>query len=214
MGYKRATKKSRAIKRRIPRAVARIPMPEIKHSDGVGGPSNVTPNGIIMQVNGLAPQGTDFTNRIGRRIKVLRTEINMQYFASTAGVPASGSSLRCIVVLDNEVRGLTPGVTDILDVTGLTGTMSMMNANNLRRFKVVHDHMYPITNLNGTQASMMASCRSLIKKRFEINFTSAGNAVGDVLDNLMWMVLIGDASAAATVVVSANMRSRTWYHDA
>lgn len=214
---KRIIKRKKAYKRSVPRAMARIPMPEVKHVDGIMNATPVTPMGISTQVCGLPSQGTDFTNRIGRRIKVLKTEINMQYFPNAAGLPAGSSALRCIILFDNEVRGVSPAptVADILDVTSTppTGTMSLFNANNVRRFKVLHDHMYPITNLTGSQAAMMVSCRTMVNKKFEINFTSASATIADVLDNMIWMVVIGDAAASGTTVVNAAMRSRTWYVD-
>lgn len=105
------------------------------------GNSSTTVGTVINLTNGII-QGDDINQRTGQQIKILK---NTLHFRATALL--TSQSFRLIVFKDNDNRGTTPAVTEVLNSANF---MAMYNPTPLQqgRFKIFKDVTLDC-NLNG-----------------------------------------------------------------
>jgi hypothetical protein len=235
MAYKKYTK--RATKRRTTRRKAGrktrsngsrklrkytdVLIPEIKHYDNattIAAPMTPTQTMQVMTGIGFYPvQGTDFTNRIGRRVKIIKMQMNCILTPALGTIANSGDIVRCDLWIDKECKGTTPTAVDVYE-TPTNGTASFQNASYLRRFQQLHQTYHAITPMSSSVSSVssaaaqVASCYdiALPKGGIEVNFGTNNGNVTDILDNLVFMGM-SQNGAAASCTIGVNMRY--WYTD-
>lgn len=185
--------------------------------------AQVNTTGAITLLNG-STQGTDYTNRIGRKIVVkslyirgamLNEQANNQLTTGTQGAQAG----RMIVFVDMQPNGATPAVTDLLVSAS---PYSQLNLNNRDRFKIIKDKMYffdpYVYTTTATQAS--AALTNQIKQikcyknmNLETIYNS-GNAgtIGDIQSGALYLLFIGSATSGTTDL-NANLSIRVRFVD-
>lgn len=165
---------------------------------------NVTADttGSVTLLNGLT-QGTDYTNRIGRKVTLRSIEIKGQNFVT----PATGvdQNQRILIVHDRDPTGVLPAITDIL--TAVT-PVALRNLNNRTRFTILMDKRF---QLNAT-AEPTSTRLWKYYKRFYKMMDFNGNNFGDIRDitnGAIYYVSLGNVAAGATAGGSfANVRIR------
>lgn len=182
-------------------------------------PINTT--GSFTLLNGLVP-GTDFNNRIGRKIFMNSLYIrgfcrhNNDFVANSA---SSGDLWRMIVFMDMQPNGAAPTVTDLL----VTATSSShLNMNNRDRFKVLIDKQYapgPWTALVGPPVNISGDRTAFpVKKYKKINAETIYNAgaagtIGDIISGALYMFWIGQYAAGSGVQGEAVVSTRLRFSD-
>lgn len=90
-------------------------------------------------------QGSDFVNRIGRRIIVksvfVRGYIQTEGSLTQAAAGAPAQQCRLIILVDMQPNGAVPAITDILEGVA---PHYQLNLNNRDRFKILRDTTYEL----------------------------------------------------------------------
>jgi len=164
---------------------------ELKDIDTDISAVTINSTGAVTLINGVA-QGTDFTQRVGRKFQMKSILIRMvAYFGSTSILP---SVFRWMVVYDKQTNAAAPAVTDILDAATVT---SNANLSNRERFVVIYDKIHVI----GATAANDNSMKYIKKyKRIFMETTNGGtaNTVGSIQTGGLFFVTVGDRVAGTT----------------
>lgn len=172
-------------------------------------------NAVLM--NGL-PQGTDSTQRIGRKIMMKSIQANIEVTLQsestmTVGTPISGvtpGTVRCLVVYDSQANGAAPDITDILQLGSIGSLVSPMNLNNRERFKIIWDkrrHIDP-------QGPGTIHFHLYKKCGLPVVF-NGGNAgtIADIQTGSVYIFLITDVQATAANTMGALAYTRIRFLD-
>jgi len=168
--------------------------------------TNVVTNANVVTI--FAPaQGTDFTQRLGRRVMV--KTIQVQGFLRTEGATATTAMVRLVCVLDMQ-RNLTannPAITDILgDSTGAF-VQDFNNLDNRSRFKVIFDHkVYMQTGqlAAGTVLASGADSKAIVNMYKKVNFpVTFGTGISGISADI--------ATGAITLFALSNSAAGTAY---
>jgi hypothetical protein len=194
--------------------------PEVKHFDAVfAGNLPVTATWGIAGLPCIPTQGTDFTNRIGRKIKVVAYQVMMTFYTISAGqVPRTGTTILCDLWEDKETKGTLAAATDIYQTNDCT---DFPNATNMKRFKRLHRMKHDVSvqqvdPLLATEIVNMVETNETGRIPFNmgVNFVSNTGAIADVMDNGVVLALstttgmVGGAAGFA-----ATVRLRYWFVD-
>lgn len=158
--------------------------------------------GSVTLLNGLI-QGTDYTNRIGRKVTLRSIEIKGQNFVT----PGTGvdQNQRVLIVHDNDPNGVLPAITDIL--TAVT-PVALRNLNNRTRFNILLDKRF---QLNATAEPTSTRLWKYYKKMYrqeEFNGNNFGD-IRDITQGAIYYVSLGNVAPGATAGGSfANVRIR------
>lgn len=111
--------------------------PELKYIDTSILNSSPTSSGTTTLLNGVS-QGTDYTNRIGRKIIVKSILANFRIYPNTAATTLSaGDHVRFLCVYDTQTNSAT--IATASDILASGDINSPMNLNNRDRFHVIFD---------------------------------------------------------------------------
>lgn len=151
--------------------------------------------GSVTLVNGCA-QGTDFTNRVGR--KYTNLSVQMQGKIHPVDTTTGSTKCRVMLVFDTQPNGALPSITDVL--TASTSN-SFMNLNNRDRFKVLCDHNVVVGAVSdvATQAFAMSPTVHNVSfyKKISLETINDGTsaAIGDIQSGSIFLLTIGDQGA-------------------
>ncbi len=146
------------------------------------------------------PQGTDDTERIGRKITI--TNVNLRLNAQKAQDATEAADVwRCIIYIDNQANKATAAVEDILTAAG---TNTFRNLDNAKRFNVIYDKteniastVYDATNNLAEVKNRWFSTFHYSKEGIPITFTGAAGVIGEITEKnigLLWINLSGKTS--------------------
>lgn len=164
--------------------------------------------GSVTLLNGVAT-GTDFTNRIGRRI--LMKSLYVRGFVFPIDSTVVDNLSRVIIVYDSQVNGAIPAITDILKEAF---SESQINLNNRDRFHILADKTFQMGSVNNTatqayQGSPTVHKFKIFKKlNLEVIFGGTTNLVASIQTGALWMVTIGNVGANAGSDITATSRVR------
>lgn len=184
-------------------------MMEKKVIDTAAASYAVDTTGSITLINGVA-QGSDFTNRTGRKSKMVTVQVAGQLGPTGGTDNSTGCHAKVFVVFDTQPNGALPTMTDIL--TASTSD-SFMNLNNRDRFKVVAQHdvaLGPFDNTSTTAYSDSAISLVSIYKKIDVETIYDGTTAGiaDVQTGSLLLVTIGNNAAAQGYVARLAVRVR------
>lgn len=108
---------------------------ELKVCDVAGANTVTLAAGAVTLLNGIA-QGTDFTNRIGRKICMKSLLFRFHIYPNTAASHMQGNTVRLIIFIDLQANAAAAVTTDLLQTASYD---SPLNLNNRDRFKVIVD---------------------------------------------------------------------------
>lgn len=167
--------------------------------------------------------GSDFTNRIGRKILnkslYIRGRVTITSAVTGAVNTIGCQQARMIIVVDNQPNGAAPATTDLLKQSLVE---SQLNANNRDRFKVIKDKTFifePYINVTtATQAQSAVNrasydikCYKKLNVETIFNGTNGGT-IGDVNSGAIYMFWIGSNIAGGSDV-SAILTTRIRFDD-
>lgn len=219
MPFKKTRKvyKRRAAPRRKMRMYRTPGEANMKHFDTTSMSQPVASNATTqfeMAPFGLS-EGTDFNQRLGRKIRIYKVEMWCNCVPNPGFVNPQGDSVRCIVVLDSEVRGVTFTGGDIMDSAS---SLTFYNASKVpSRFKVIDDMARPIvpTSIAAGVTTSTASVpvwKMTYSVPFTINYVSNFGTLVDIQDFSIRATAIATTSASNP---SSNMQmnARYWFKD-
>jgi len=225
MARKRATKSTKKTtyksKRYGKMVLTRGPTyaPEIKHFDvkqvtqAIDGLNKIW---SVLALPCVPTQGTDFLNRIGRRIFVKSVEVMVRFTVPTpADVPASGDMLIHDFFLDKESKGAAPAASDIYDNILIPGPLAMspLNAAQLRRF---HRYSRMSHDVNVVQNGVSVNISEMSMMKFKVNkvvsFKDTTATLADVLDNSFVLCVCNTVTATAAAY-KYDVVCRYWFTD-
>lgn len=165
---------------------------------------------VPLLLNGVA-QGSDFNNRIGRKITMKSITVRLVTFCSTLSV---STLIRYFIVLDTQCNAAAATVTDVFSGTSPNMSTYIMNLNNRDRFKVLMDKVQRIDVGANTTATPGIPNRSFIKKYIKLNtpvtFGGTGATVGSLITNSLLLFVSSDSLIADgnKYTVAGNIRVR------
>lgn len=164
--------------------------------------------GTVTLLNGVAT-GTDFTDRIGR--KIICRSLYITGMISPVDNTTAANLARLIVVYDNQTNGAAPAVTDILKEAT---ACSQLNLNNRDRFVVLCNKTWAQGSVSDTATQAFSNSPNTFKVkiykklRHEVLFNGTTAAVGSIATGAIWMITIGSATANNGGTFSVSTRTR------
>jgi len=194
--------------------------PEIKHWApalmSIAIPGTAGGSAVCTALGPFSQQGTDFANRIGRKLRVIGVEMMCRLALNAANIFTIGDTVRCQVWLDKECRGALAAPTDIYVDSTL---QSLTNPSNLRRFKLLHTHNCSIapTSVNAGVVDALATMNTVhikFKCNFEVNYINNNADVTSIIDNLLIIhIACGQGGVAGASPGNMDVRHRVTFVD-
>lgn len=170
--------------------------------------SNIASAGALQLLNGV-DQGTDYTQRIGRKIILKSLFFRVNFFPSATTASPTGTICRLLIVYDCQTNSAAPAVTDILQAAEYDAPM---NLNNRDRFKVIYDKYIMMCATAYTTGALTAGdpCPKMLSKYKKMSleeiFSGTANTVGSIATGSIYAMLI--ASSNNTVQADSYFRVR------
>lgn len=198
---------------------------ESKAYDNSSLSTQVNTSGSFIVLNTPVP-GTDYINRIGRKVTVtsvfVRGFMNLEAAATpTTGIVSEAQMGRMIIFVDKQPNGATPATTDLL--TNATA-QSQLNLNNRDRFFILCDKQWVfdpmIYNTTATQAVATVGRTIVpIKKYKKVSVETIYNAgtagtIADITTNAIHLFFIGTVAAGSDTDLNAFFSTRVRFIDA
>lgn len=227
----RTTKKKSSRPRRIRAAGNRpgyarmyqaVKISELKHFEtgfltwSAAGGNEPNTSWQTLAVPCLPVQGTDFNQRIGRRIRIVKIEIRCEVeTVDPAQLSGNGDEFWMELFKDKLTRGTLAGPTDIYNSPG-ANVMGFKNPSNARRFKLLasHKHNVHATTRDGVNETAEVEPKTHVYTlpiKYDMEFTSAGTPVqADVLSN---SIVAAVCNANASLACIYHLNARFWFQD-
>lgn len=144
----------------------------------------------------LSAQGTDYTNRIGR--KTTNVAVQLQGSIRPIDAATNTNKSRVMIIYDTQPNSALPAITDIL--TASTSN-SFMNLNNRDRFRVLVEENVTLGALDNTATQAFAASPTVhninIYRKIALDTIWQGTtaAIGSVASGALYLVTIGDQAA-------------------
>lgn len=160
-------------------------------------------------LNGSAT-GTDFTDRIGRKI------IMKSLYLRCSLEPADNSNLanstvRVFVVYDMQTNGAIPAITDILKSAH---PLAQLNLNNRDRFKILYDKLWTPGAVSNTATQSFAygplvtSFKKWKKLNLETIYGGTTAAVASIQTGSLYLVTLGTLGTGNGDILGFSSRVR------
>jgi len=168
----------------------------------------VNTTGSVTLLNGIAT-GTDFTDRIGR--KVLLKSIQLRWQLEPTDQVVGGNLCRIVIVYDAQTNGAAPAVTDVLKSAS---PLANVNLNNRDRFQILFDKTYLQLFAANTATQAVAFGQAYFRGKLyrrlkhEMVFGGTTAAVGSIQTGSIYLITIGSNIATADSQLSFTSRIR------
>lgn len=191
-----------------------------------------TANSGLLLLNGLAT-GTDYNNRIGRKILIKSLLIRgvAKFNSTDVATPNQTRIGRIIIFIDKQPNGSDPAITSLLDYAGVSsnysylGVMAPLNLNNRDRFVVLRDKFLKF-NMGSLQAAtgtttgtisndMYVNWKVYIKKlSIDVTYSNTNTvaSIADISTNSMFIAFLSQDTAGSEKL-STEMYYRIRYYD-
>ena len=169
-----------------------------------------TAGGSITLLNGVS-QGTDYTNRIGRKIILKSLLARLNVVPNIANSAPQGDIIRIMIVYDCQTNAAAPVLSDII-LNGTVTYQSPMNLNNRDRFKILSDKFVTMEANVYTAGALTAGSprpkqlKIFKKMNMEQIFGGTGNTVGSIQTGAIWLVIVAATSAFSTITFETRVR--------
>lgn len=182
--------------------------------------------------------GSDFNNRIGRKCVIksiyMKYRCFPRYIENPGGAPYVAQSqwpqtaIRVLIVKDTNPNGVTPAITDMLQVdtaTGLVDPLSFINMNNRDRFTIIFDKLHQFgafsTGIVGVSPIQSALGPVCVTKKFykkcnhEVIFNgSSTGLISDIASGALYVVYLGSETLGSNRYGNLENNWRIRYDDA
>lgn len=170
----------------------------IQGETGLGTPSA---GGVWNLIGGVA-EGTDYTQRIGRRITLDSLEFFYTAYPNSSGTSNSGDTHRIMIVLDSQSNGTTPSTTDLLDSNNFS---EFLNENNRDRFHVLYEKYIDLEANSYSGGTLLSGSpkQHTVKFTLELDelttFSGTGAAASDIATGGLWFFVISAQGSWAAI---------------
>jgi len=174
--------------------------------------SNIISTPTVALLNGVAA-GTDFTDRIGR--KIVMKSLYFRAYISPQDAITSDHFIRIAIVYDLQTNGTATAWTDVFKETQPT---SQLNLNNRDRFRILYDKSFCAgsTNNTATQANSNGHNCFFMKKfkplKHEVIFGGTAATVGSIQTGSIYLLMM--SNVATTAGSGLSWSSRVRFYDA
>ena len=103
--------------------------------------------------------GTDFTDRIGRRINVVSVQVRGYYIPDYTTPPCQPQMARLMIIEDLQTNGVIATPADILQAVTVS---SFMNLNNRDRFRVLREEIMTLGAFNNVATQSYAAGNQIV----------------------------------------------------
>lgn len=166
-------------------------------------------NGNFQLLNGV-DTGTDYTNRIGRKIIAKSLLLRFQWYPlSATTTDSNGDALRMIIFCDEQANGVAPIVTDILQTANY---LAPLNLSNRGRFKIIKDKLISMPGwTNAAGALVNGNAVPKVGKVFKtmslpVIFNGTGATVGSIQTNSMYILCLPASNATTGFTFNSRVR--------
>jgi len=162
----------------------------------------------FVLLNGVAT-GTDFTDRIGR--KILMKSLFIRGLIYPQDTTVLNNMCRMIVVYDKQANGTAPVITDVLKTDSAT---AQLNLNNRDRFEVIFDKQWTAGAMNTTatqtysNAPVHRSVKLYKRLNHEVQFGGTTNAIGSIQTGSLYLFTLGIQSDGDGHLLGITVRIR------
>lgn len=176
---------------------------EIKDNDVDIATMPFNTSGAIQLLNGIA-QGTDFTQRVGRKFTMTSIYIRMIIQNGTTQVP--NNIARWMVVYDKQTNS---NALTIANVLAAVSTTAPNNLDNRDRFVVIYDKCHNIGATGGND-NQKVFIRKFRRCNLEVTNSGTGNTVGSIATGSLYFITVGDVvpGTTASTVTAGTVRIR------
>lgn len=163
--------------------------------------------GTVTLLNGVAT-GTDFTDRIGR--KIMMKSIYIQGFCYPVDTTTADTLARLIVVYDTQPNGAAPTIANVLKTAN---SISQTNLDNRDRFRIIYDKRFAIPTINNTATQTYSYGANKVVKLYrkcnlETQFNNTGATITAITTGSLYMITIGNQTANAGGKFALSTRIR------
>lgn len=160
-------------------------------------------------LNGIAT-GTDFTDRIGR--KIIMKSLYFRYTLFPEDETVISNACRFLIVYDSQANGTACSITDVLKSSNPN---AQLNLNNRDRFKVIWDSTKAMPYVNNTATQAMCTGQAVFMgKKFkrlgnlEMVFGGTTAAIGSIQTGSIYLLSIGSQASPAASALAFTSRIR------
>lgn len=181
------------------------PKPEVKFFDSAfpaagipAGAASIIDSTLVAEiVNGTGP-----SQRIGRKIKVLRIDYSLSVWRNGAASGTATDAFRYDIWLDRQSNGAAPGPADLYTAIGggTPGTCEMLNLSNEKRFKRLFTHVEQTNIMSGIGAANPAADVGIkfegsIYPKCVIEYDNSAGLITDLTSNNLFQSWSSDAGS-------------------
>jgi len=150
-------------------------------------------------------QGTEATNRIGR--KIVMSSLYLKGTFNLATTSTGGGTARIIVVYDKQANGTTPAITDVLLSDDV---LAPNNLSNRDRFTKICDFETDVISVNGINSVSVETYRRLNLETM-YNTGNAGT-IGDITSGSLHM-FVAQSGFILTAAPNGRWTARVKFSD-
>lgn len=164
--------------------------------------------GSITNLNSVA-EGTDFNNRLGRKVKPLYLQYEYFITATAGQIQNTPVAWRFVFVWDKQANGANPTVAQVLDtsVIGVTNAMKNISLYS-ERFKILKEERGSV--FNGGMINTVGSGFLKLDHFDDVQWSAAAAGV----PNTGGLLVLYASNEAATNNVIMSLGTRFCYTDA
>lgn len=152
--------------------------------------------------------GTDYNNRIGRRINIETLNIKVFGFINTGINANPGDFYRVMVIYDKQSKGTTPSVGDILQTPDFS---SPLNLNNRDRFLSLYNNTHSINAYNTMAGSIINGDPKptideiYIDTSLETTYSGPNAIIGNITSGAIYLLTL-TANSSINQVFNSRIR--------
>lgn len=164
--------------------------------------------GTVTLMNGVA-QGTDYTNRVGR--KFVNLTVQLEGSIQPLDVTTGPTKCRVMVIYDKQPNGALPAITDVLSAST---SNAFMNLNNRDRFIVIANINETIGGVSNVATQSYAQSPNVVNVslykaiKMETINDGTGATVGDIQSGSIFLLTVGDQAPGAGGAFVGALRVR------
>lgn len=182
---------------------------EIKFFDTVfpaagipAGPATLIDSTVVAEiVNGTGP-----SDRIGRRVKIVKVDYSYTITANGVSIGGASDAVRYDMWIDRQCNGAAPAPAELYTAAAVVGTAQMPNLFNEKRFKRLYTktHQFNTTNvIGGVAANVGLKVEGSFRPNCIIEYDATTGNITDLTSNNIfqcWSSDIGSASITSNFV--------------
>lgn len=156
-----------------------------------GPASIIDPTVVSGIVNGTGP-----SDRIGRRIKVIKVDFSFTIVLNGAAALLNSDAVRYDMWLDRQCNGLSPTSTELYTAAATSGTTQFPNLFNEKRFKRLYTNVHqfnPQSSIGAASANVGMKIEGSFAPNCIIEFDASTGAVSDLTSNNLFQCWSSDS---------------------